>query len=225
MMLTLSILSLLSLAAVAGLLVYVTSLRREIRDRADARVAALAAAIHDGDMPPEEPRHGEALLFGARADADRPSAAPPWGVRAAGAALVVLVLLVLAVFSRAGGRPGSGADGAPATDTPIELLSLRHHRDAKGLTVSGLVRNPPGAPVRRDTDAVVFTFDASGAFVASGRAALADRALASGAGSPFSVTIPDGLQVSRYRVSFRSGVGVLPHVDRRLESGPGGAQP
>jgi hypothetical protein len=46
-----------------------------------------------------------------------------------------------------------------------------------------------------------------------------DRALAGGTGSPFSVTIPDGLQVSRYRVSFRHGTRVLPHVDRRGEAG------
>jgi len=39
--------------------------------------------------------------------------------------------------------------------------------------------------------------------------------VARGDESPFKVTIPDVKDVGRYRVSFRSPAGIVPHVDRR----------
>lgn len=160
------------------------------------------------------------LLFEQGSDAEPDSQFSRWGMTLAGAGAVVAVVLAATLWSRTNGTTASEAAGAvQRNDTPIELISLRHHRDEKGLTVSGLVRNPPDAGMRHNTDVVVSTFDASGKLVASGRSGLVDRALAGGAGSPFSVTIPDGLQVSRYRVSFRHGTRVLPHVDRRGNAG------
>ena len=51
--------------------------------------------------------------------------------------------------------------------------------------------------------------------VASGRAPLEFGSVARGDESPFKVTIPDVKDVGRYRVSFRSPAGIVPHVDRR----------
>ena len=62
---------------------------------------------------------------------------------------------------------------------------------------------------------MVFLFDRKGSFVASGRAPLDYQALAPGDESPFVITVPGAADVSRYRVSFREGDDVLPHVDRR----------
>jgi len=82
--------------------------------------------------------------------------------------------------------------------------------------VSGGEPHPlSGAARRADTDAVVFTFDRAGTLITSVRSALADTELRGGAESPFSVVIPGGAQVNRYRISFRTGSQVLPHVDRR----------
>ena len=61
----------------------------------------------------------------------------------------------------------------------------------------------------------MFLFDRKGSFVASGRAPLDYQALAPGDESPFVITVPGAADVSRYRVSFREGDDVLPHVDRR----------
>jgi len=63
--------------------------------------------------------------------------------------------------------------------------------------------------------AVVFAFDRTGAFLASGRAALDFSALSPGDESPFVVNIANVADVARYRVTFRSGSGVVRHVDRR----------
>ena len=92
---------------------------------------------------------------------------------------------------------------------------MRHQRDGTTLKVSGLVRNPAaGAPVNGVT-AVVFAFDRSGGFVASGRASLDFSSLAPGDESPFVVAVPNVSDVARYRVNFRTGRGVVRHVDRR----------
>jgi hypothetical protein len=63
--------------------------------------------------------------------------------------------------------------------------------------------------------AVIFAFDRSGNFVASGRAPLEFVSLAPGDESPFRVSVPKIGDVGRYRVSFRTEAGVVRHVDRR----------
>jgi hypothetical protein len=104
------------------------------------------------------------------------------------------------------------ATNAPA---PLELMSMRHQRQGTTLTVSGLVRNPSQGVAMNGITAVVFAFDRTGAFLASGRAALDFSALGPGDESPFVVNIPNVLDVARYRVTFRSGSGVVRHIDRR----------
>jgi hypothetical protein len=104
------------------------------------------------------------------------------------------------------------ATSAPA---PLELMSMRHQHQGTTLTVSGLVRNPSQGVAMNGLTAVVFAFDRGGAFLASGRAAVDFSALAPGDESPFAVSVPNVSNVARYRVTFRSGNGVVRHVDRR----------
>jgi len=145
------------------------------------------------------------------------SASSLWLVPAIGA---IIVLLALATIYFVNGQPDTAAQPARAVgNAPLELVSLRQAREGDTLTVSGTVRNPAEAPDRRQVAAVVFVFDRNGSFVASGRAPLDYQALAPGDESPFVITVPGASQVSRYRVSFREGDDVLPHVDRR-ESAP-----
>jgi hypothetical protein len=103
-------------------------------------------------------------------------------------------------------------------NAPLELVSLNHSRQNDKLAVSGLVRNPvSGKPVER-LSAVVFLFDRTGTFVTSSKAHVDFLRLGAGDESPFVVSIDAPATVSRYRVSFRTDDGVVPHIDRRGES-------
>ena len=104
---------------------------------------------------------------------------------------------------------------AVGPNSPLELVSLTHARQDKKLAVSGLVRNPAsGKPIER-LSAVVFLFDRMGTFVASSRANVDFLKLGAGDESPFVVSLDAPASVSRYRVSFRTDDGIVPHIDRR----------
>jgi hypothetical protein len=207
---SLLVLSIAAVVAAIAAMAYAWRIARTERLRSDARVAALAAAI-DGRQEETD----TASMF---------ERAPRSGLQGrpllklgVGFAMAVLVIVLIAM---SGDRHSTSADegqvaasGQPASPA-LELLSMRHTRTGEGLTVTGLVRN------RGDADtaaimAVVFVFDRDGGFVASGRAPLEFGSVASGDESPFKVTIPDVKDVGRYRVSFRTPVGIVPHVDRR----------
>ncbi|HJU43867.1 MAG TPA: hypothetical protein VJ691_13660 [Vicinamibacterales bacterium] len=107
---------------------------------------------------------------------------------------------------------------AVGPNSPLELVSLTHSRQNQKLAVSGLVRNPvSGKPVER-LSAVVFLFDPKGTFVTSSKAHVDFLRLGAGDESPFVVSLDAPANVSRYRVSFRTDDGVVPHIDRRGES-------
>lgn len=107
---------------------------------------------------------------------------------------------------------------AVGPNSPLELVSLNHSRQNEKLSVAGLVRNPAsGKPVER-LSAVVFLFDRTGTFVTSSKAHVDFLRLGAGDESPFVVSIDAPATVSRYRVSFRTDEGVVPHIDRRGES-------
>jgi hypothetical protein len=116
------------------------------------------------------------------------------------------------------GSETSPAAAAASSDTPLELLSLSHTRQNDKLAVSGLVRNPVSGRAVENLSAVVFLFDRAGTFVTSSRAQVDFLKLGAGDESPFVVSIDAPESVSRYRVSFRTDDGVMPHVDRRGES-------
>jgi hypothetical protein len=136
--------------------------------------------------------------------------------------MVVLAAVGLAMASGSARRaapPAAGTsatNGAATTNSPLELLSLRHAQESQALTVTGLVRNPgTGAPLSRVV-ATAFVFAADGTFLASSRAPLDFATLTPGDESPFVVTVPVTGEVARYRIGFRTEDGrVLAHVDKR----------
>jgi hypothetical protein len=103
------------------------------------------------------------------------------------------------------------------TAQPIELLSLLHSvNEAGAFTVTGFVQNPASAASLRGVGVVVYLFDQQGNHVATGRGLLDAATLEPGAQAGFAVEIPNTLNVSRFRVGFRSQNGaVVAHVDKR----------
>lgn len=182
---------------------------REERLRSEARVAALSAAI-DGTTSDDAP----ASMF---------ERTPRSGLQGRpllklGIGFTMAVLVIVLVAMNGGQHRAAAVDvqASPLGQSTqeLELLSMRHVRSGDGLTVTGLVRNR-GAAVNGSITAVVFVFDHDGGFVASGRAPIEFGAIAKGDESPFQVTIPDAKDVGRYKISFRTPTGILPHVDRR----------
>jgi hypothetical protein len=128
----------------------------------------------------------------------------------------VMLFVVLSgglVWMMSGPRGTSAAAIGP--NAPLELVSLSHQRQNDKLAVSGLVRNPTtGKPIDR-LSAVVFLFDKSGTFVTSSRANVDFLKLGAGDETPFVVSLDAPATVARYRVSFRTDDGIVPHIDRR----------
>lgn len=211
-----------ALVLAGGLAVLTIRLLREDRLRSDARVAALSAMASE-PLPEGEPASSPVFtpapaptLF---APHDDPS---PWSRRVAIAGAIA-ALLAAGVFAGWPGDstapPSSVRDAAPAAAAdaaPLELVSLRHVRDAQGLTISGIVQNPrEGAPVH-GLVATGYVFGPGGAFLTSGRAPLDATLLSPGEESPFVVNLPVNGDVARYRVGFRTADGaVVAHVDKR----------
>lgn len=144
----------------------------------------------------------------------------------AGAAAIVIggaprsasVTSSAAPAERLGGRDEGSIRGNAAASAPLELISLAHEREGDTLTVRGTIRNPPSGLEMDRLTAVVFVFDRDGGFVASGRAPVDSPALIPGGESAFAVVVPTSGEVVRYRVSFRSGDRIVPHVDQRSRS-------
>ena len=199
----------LSLAAAAGFGALSWRVGREERERARARIAALSTAM--APPSPETPLL-EGVAVGSVFDRTTEGLRGRPAIKlAAGAVMLLLIAGGVFVSSRVADSPPAAAK-APS---PLELLSMRYQRQGTTLTVSGLVKNPAGGAAVNRVTAVVFAFDRSGAFVASGRAPLDFSALAPGDESPFVVNVPNVSDVARYRVTFRSGDGVVRHIDRR----------
>jgi len=157
----------------------------------------------------------DSRLFLGSSEEPKASAGRQRGLAAAAAVLFVVMLggLVWTMSSRA-----PSVASAASQNAPLELVSLRHERQSSKLAVSGLVRNPAaGHPVDR-LSAVVFLFDQQGAFVASAKAPVDFVRLGSGDESPFVITLDAPANIARYRVSFRTDQGIVPHVDRRNAS-------
>lgn len=187
---------------------YAWRVSRNDRLRSEARVAALAAAIDGtaGDVP-------AAMFEGAPRTRLQGRPLLKLGV---GFAMAVGIIVLVAMNSDRRATAAAEATAAPTAQPSqeLELLSMRHARTGDNMTVIGLVRNR-GEDAAAAIMAVVFVFDRDGGFVASGRAPLEFARIANGDESPFQVTIPDVKEVGRYRVSFRTESGIVPHVDRR----------
>ena len=190
----------------------------ENRQRSDARVALLADAVRANEAPDSAPVEVTHLL-----DHREPTRSRQ---RLTVAAMAAVLLVLIAVLGRAAGTGGgrqasdesrrSGASHAverpPAT---LDLVALTHELGRAGqLELRGQVRNTAGGANMEHVSVVALLFDRQGAYLSSSRASLeaspADRSAAT-----FFVTVPDGEKVGRYRVSFRAGDRIVPHVDRR----------
>jgi hypothetical protein len=199
----------LSLAAAAGFGALSWRVGREERERARARIAALSTAM----APPsaESPFLSGVAVGSVFEQTTEGLRGRPMIKLAAGAAMLLLIAGGVFVTSWSSDSPSA----AVKTPAPLELLSMRYQRQGTTLTVSGMVKNPAAGAAVNGVTAVVFAFDHKGAFVASGRAPLDFSALAPGDESPFVVNVPNVSDVARYRVTFRSGNGVVRHIDRR----------
>jgi hypothetical protein len=130
------------------------------------------------------------------------------------AAVMLFVVLSGGLVWMMSGPEGTSA-AAVGPNSPLELVSLTHARQNEKLAVSGLVRNPVNGKPVEHLSAVVFLFDRMGTFVTSSRANVDFLNLGAGDESPFVVSLDAPATVSRYRVSFRTDEGIVPHIDRR----------
>jgi flagellar basal body-associated protein FliL len=220
-MTTLLVLATLVLLAIAVVLaMHVRQLVRAERDRSEANAAALAEmlgpahldALADGDVPDNPAASPSAMFSGMQ-----PAAASPrtFLIPVIGLLVVMAALSGIYLWNRQSGQSVSAAEAANA---PLELVALRHQRRGEMMVISGLVRNPHGGRTIQSLSAVAFTFDKQGAFLTSGRALLDFPLLQPGDESPFTVTVPNSAAIGRYRVTFRTDSGIVPHVDRRRDS-------
>lgn len=130
-------------------------------------------------------------------------------------AVLLVALVVLGISTFTGTRATPTELIALSHDASLQLLSLRHERTGDRLSIVGLIRNPAaGAPVDKLT-AVVSLFDRDGTLVRSAVAPVDFLHLRPGDETPFVLTVNAPASVARYRVSFRTADGVVPHVDRR----------
>ncbi len=209
----------LSLILAVGMGLILFKVLNDERRRSDARVAALAAAASDVDLPltlhaddhaAPDPVPSRSDLF---VSADEASLWPRRAAVAAGLAAIVAIAGYAIVPSRPAAPP------AAAQVAPLELLAMKHSQEGDTLTVSGSVRNPRTGVTQAQVFATAILFGADGNFLTSGRAALDFTSLAPGDESPFVVAVPVTGTVARYRVGFRAADGsVIAHVDRRADS-------
>jgi hypothetical protein len=184
--------------------------------RSDARVAALSTAIGDGtttsadefawETPPPA-RPDAPSLFTHAQHSTRING--PLLTATATLAAGVLVVVLMAMLAD-GERPSPIVD-APTAEA-LELLSMSHARDGAALVVTGLVRNA-SQTLTAPLTTVVTALDAEGHVVGTGSVTL--TGVAPGDTRPFSVRLDGVNAVGRYRISFRTNDGVMPHVDRR----------
>lgn len=202
----------LSLAVAAFASTIAWRVVRDERRRSEARVRRLAVEI-GGDTA--EPAESASALAGAF----------PLGT-AAGVGAVILAAIVAAVsaFAPDSALPVETAaqsaeapaqKGSPSVDLPLELVALGHDLSRTAFTVRGIVRNPAEGASRGTVTAFVQLYDDLGGLVTSGSAPVASVALLPGEERTFVVVVSDAARVERYRVSFRTGDNVIPHVDRR----------
>ena len=210
-LLTITVLS-LAAAAVFGLLSW--RIGREEGERERARIAALSTAMAPPN--PETPLLGGVAVGSVFERTTEGLRDRPMIKLLAGAAMLLLIAGGVWLTSRTA-DPASGSSASQAVGAPLELMSMRSQRQGTTLTVSGLVKNPAAGASLNAVTAVVLAFDQSGAFLASGRSPLDFGVLRPGDESPFVVNIPNVSNVTRYRVTFRSGNSVVRHVDRRAD--------
>ena len=213
-------------------------LRRIDRERSEARVAALTSAadahaegwtliggelrwnsagptgISDSGPEPLIPISSDRLFGTVEREEPSGSRLPIF----AAAALIVMLGGAL-IFLNTSASNDHAATVAQVNHTePLELVALGHAREVSVLTIKGTVRNPSSGVKVEGLTAVISLLDRAGALVSTKDVPLDYRALGPGEEAPFTVSIPDQGSIARYRVSFRAGTDVVPHVDRRIDT-------
>jgi hypothetical protein len=238
------VITLISAATAAVAVASARRLRSHERARSEARVAALASAAEahgasDGgwtqvagewQWSPADKGIGEPILnhqppitIGSGSDSDRffgtvqredtsGSRLPLF------AAAALLVMLGGALFFLNQSNDAAGTVAQVNHSEPLELVALGHAREVSVLTITGTVRNPSSGVKVEGLTAVISLLDRAGALVSTKDVPLDYRALGPGEEAPFKVSIPDPGSIARYRVSFRAGTDVVPHVDRRTDT-------
>jgi hypothetical protein len=241
------VITLISAATAIAAVASARRVRRTERERSDARVAALANAadahaptdagwlLVDGEMQwASEPAAikdsglgmstaaseapitlGSERFFGT-VERDEPSRSR-LPLFAAGA-LIVMLGGALIFLNTSTSNDHAATVGQVNHAVPLELVALGHARDTSVLTITGTVRNPSSGVKMEGLTAVISLLDRSGALVSTKDVPLDYRALGPGEEAPFKVSIPDPRAIARYRVSFRAGSDVVPHVDRRTDT-------
>jgi hypothetical protein len=222
-------LTLVSVAVAIVTSVIAWRLSREAARRSEARVALLASDI-EAEVGPSEwslpDAEGRAPLFSESEEKSRAPLAMATGVVVVGTAIALIVVLSSGRHPSASAAPvTSDANDAtfanlannvrPAAAAPLELVALTHERMGKGLKVRGVVRNPTKGQAASDLAAVVSVLDAAGTVVGIGRATVLNPVLQPDDQTSFIVSIPEAASGGRYRVSFRAGDRMVPHVDGR----------
>ncbi len=183
---------------------------RAAHESAHRMVAAPVAAAEE--LPLHQPSVSHASGFLGAVETE-----PEHGSRQKSLAFAAVALFAVLsgglVWMMSGPRGTSAAAVGP--NSPLELVSLSHQRQNATLAVSGLVRNPAAGQPIEHLSAVVFLFDRAGSFVTSSRAKVDFLKLGAGDETPFVVSLDAPATVARYRVSFRTDDGIVPHIDRR----------
>ncbi|MPZ18196.1 MAG: hypothetical protein GEV06_09825 [Luteitalea sp.] len=186
-----------------------------------AETAGASSPISPTDDPETFVHDEKVLVSTLFAQQTAPGAARPVPLWALVVGVAVLLggglVAVSALSSSSGARQPAATAAASA---PLELLSLEHEQERDTVVVSGVVRNPADADVRRGITAVVFFFDTQGRPLRHTGAPDQLSSLAPGTEAPFTVraSLPAG--ASRLRVSFRQNNGsAAPHVDLRRAGG------
>ena len=235
------IVTLISTATAIAAMISLRRARRQERERSEARVAALAHAAdtHGGvdggwtsvagewqwnphadgvsesgpqsQIPQVEPG---AFFNTVQREETSANRLPLFA-----AAALILMLGGALVFLNTSRASNEGTTVSEVSRTePLELVALGHAREISVLTITGTVRNPASGVKVEGLTAVISLLDRGGALVSTKDVPLDYRALAPGEEAPFKVSIPDPGAIARYRVSFRAGADVVPHVDRRLDT-------
>jgi hypothetical protein len=231
------VISIVSVAAAVAAFSSARRVQRREQERSEARVAALAAAAEthgatDGGWtqvagewqwtPDAEPSGirdlgplitGGERFFGTVEREEAPSRLPLF----AAAALIVMLGGTLIFLNTSASDEPAAPVAQTAQSEPLELIALGHARELRVLTISGTVRNPSTGVKLEGLTAVVSLLDRNGVLVSTKDVPLDYRALGPGEEAPFKVSIPDAGPIARYRVSFRAGTDVVPHVDRRSD--------
>ncbi len=176
---------------------------------------AAAAPLAPPELPLNQPAETHASGFLGATESPRDNGGRQKSLAFAAMALFVVLSGGLVWMMSA---PRGTTAAAIGPNSPLELVSLTHARQNDQLAVSGLVRNPVSGKPIDHLSAVVFLFDRMGTFVASSRANVDFLKLGAGDESPFVVSLDAPPTVARYRVSFRTDDGIVPHIDRRDEA-------